>query len=165
MQTDATTPNIVTPAMLGVVACVLALVCKRMQQLSSQRFLSRFRRSWLLPTAEDVSAFGQHRKFPPMREKPLVPSVRVSLFSYVSLCFPLFSYVFLVSLFFQCYSMFSYVSLVFLRFALVYYVFLRYPLFFTLREPWVRAQLLGNIYFSWVSLNCVASRTRLVRFS
>ena len=33
MQTDVTTPNIVAPAMLGVVACVLAVVCKRMQQL------------------------------------------------------------------------------------------------------------------------------------
>ena len=32
-QTDATTPNIVAPTMLGVVACVLAVVCKRMQQL------------------------------------------------------------------------------------------------------------------------------------
>jgi len=33
MQMDATTPNIVGPRMLGVVACVLAVVCKRMQQL------------------------------------------------------------------------------------------------------------------------------------
>ena len=33
VQTDATTPNIVAPTMLGVVACVLAVVCKRMQQL------------------------------------------------------------------------------------------------------------------------------------
>ena len=33
MQTDATTPNIVAPTMLGVVACVLAVVCKRTQQL------------------------------------------------------------------------------------------------------------------------------------
>ena len=33
VQTDATTPNIVAPRMLGVVACVLAVVCKRMQQL------------------------------------------------------------------------------------------------------------------------------------
>ena len=33
MQTDATTPNIVAPTMLGVVACVLAVVCKWMQQL------------------------------------------------------------------------------------------------------------------------------------
>ena len=29
----ATTPNVVAPAMLGVVACVLAVVYKRMQQL------------------------------------------------------------------------------------------------------------------------------------
>ena len=29
---DALTPNIVAPTMLGVVACVLAVVCKRMQQ-------------------------------------------------------------------------------------------------------------------------------------
>ena len=31
--------------------------------------------SWLRLTAEDVStsAFGQHRKFPPHAEKPLVP--------------------------------------------------------------------------------------------
>ena len=29
MQTDATTPDIVAPTMLGVVACVLAVVCKR----------------------------------------------------------------------------------------------------------------------------------------
>ena len=33
MQTDATTPNIVGATMLGVVVCVLAVVCKRMQQL------------------------------------------------------------------------------------------------------------------------------------
>ena len=33
LQTDATTPNIVGPTMLGVVASVLAVVCKRMQQL------------------------------------------------------------------------------------------------------------------------------------
>ena len=34
MQTDTTTPNIVAPTMLGVVVCVLAVVCKRMQQMS-----------------------------------------------------------------------------------------------------------------------------------
>ena len=33
VQTDATTPNIVAPTTLGVVPCVLAVVCKRMQQL------------------------------------------------------------------------------------------------------------------------------------
>ena len=33
MQTDTITPNIVAPTMLGVVACMLAVVCKRMQQL------------------------------------------------------------------------------------------------------------------------------------
>ena len=33
LQTEATTPNIVGPTMLGVVASVLAVVCKRMQQL------------------------------------------------------------------------------------------------------------------------------------
>ena len=33
MQTDATTPNLVAPTMLGVVACVFAVVYKRMQQL------------------------------------------------------------------------------------------------------------------------------------
>ena len=33
MQTDATTPNIVAPTMLEIVACVLAVVGKRMQQL------------------------------------------------------------------------------------------------------------------------------------
>ena len=33
VQTDATTPNIVAPTILGVVACVLAVMCKRMQQL------------------------------------------------------------------------------------------------------------------------------------
>ena len=33
VQTDATTPNIVAPTMLGVVACVWAVVCKQMQQL------------------------------------------------------------------------------------------------------------------------------------
>jgi len=33
VQTDATTPNIVGATMLGVVECVLAVVCKRMQQL------------------------------------------------------------------------------------------------------------------------------------
>ena len=29
----ATTPNIVAPTLLGVVACVLAVVCEQMQQL------------------------------------------------------------------------------------------------------------------------------------
>ena len=33
VQTGATTPNIVPPTMLGVVGCVLAVGCKRMQQL------------------------------------------------------------------------------------------------------------------------------------
>ena len=33
VQTGATTPNIVAPTMLRVVARVLAVVCKRMQQL------------------------------------------------------------------------------------------------------------------------------------
>ena len=32
-QTNATTPNIVGATMSGVIACVLAVVCKRMQQL------------------------------------------------------------------------------------------------------------------------------------
>ena len=32
-QMGTTTLNIVGPAMLGVVACMLAVVCKRMQQL------------------------------------------------------------------------------------------------------------------------------------
>ena len=31
--TGATTPNIVAPTMLGVVASVLAVMCKRMQQI------------------------------------------------------------------------------------------------------------------------------------
>ena len=40
VQTDATTPNIVAPTMLaatmvGVVACELAVVCKRTQQLQT----------------------------------------------------------------------------------------------------------------------------------
>ena len=34
VQTGATTPSIVAPTMLGVVACVL-VVCKRMQQLQT----------------------------------------------------------------------------------------------------------------------------------
>ena len=33
VQTDATTPTIDMPIMVGVAACVLAVVCKRMQQL------------------------------------------------------------------------------------------------------------------------------------
>ena len=33
------------------------------------RFFSRLRRSWLRPTAEHVSAFGQHRKFLPRARK------------------------------------------------------------------------------------------------
>ena len=33
LRANATTPNIVAPTMLEVVACVLAVVCKRMQQL------------------------------------------------------------------------------------------------------------------------------------
>ena len=33
LQMDKTTENVVRPRMLGVVACVLAVVCKRMQQL------------------------------------------------------------------------------------------------------------------------------------
>ena len=91
---------------------MLAVVCKRMQQLSSQRFLSRLRSSWLRPTAEDVSAFGQHRKFPP-QARITSGTQRTCFFVFLFLyVFPFFSYVFLV---FHCYSMFSYVSLVFLR--------------------------------------------------
>ena len=38
--------------------------------------VTRLRRSWLRPTAEDVSAFGQHTENSrPTREKPLVPRV------------------------------------------------------------------------------------------
>ena len=33
LQMDKMTENVVRPRMLGVVACVLAVVCKRMQQL------------------------------------------------------------------------------------------------------------------------------------
>ena len=33
VQTDATTPSIVGATMFGVIACVLVVVCKRMQQL------------------------------------------------------------------------------------------------------------------------------------
>ena len=33
VQTDATTPTIVVPTMVGVTACVLTVVCERMQQL------------------------------------------------------------------------------------------------------------------------------------
>ena len=33
LQTDATTPKVVRPTVLGAVASVLAVVCKRMQQL------------------------------------------------------------------------------------------------------------------------------------
>ena len=33
VQTDATTPKVVAPTMLGVVARVFAVVCKRIQQL------------------------------------------------------------------------------------------------------------------------------------
>ena len=40
-----------------------------------QRFFSRLRRLWLRLMAEDVSAFGQRRKFPPHARKPLVPRV------------------------------------------------------------------------------------------
>ena len=37
----------------------------------------------------------------------------------------------------------------------------------TLREPWVRAEFFGDIYFSWVSLRCVhvGSWSPMVRFS
>ena len=35
----------------------------------AKRFFSRLRRSWLRPTAEDVSAFGQHWKLPPHARK------------------------------------------------------------------------------------------------
>ena len=35
VQKDATTPNIIVPTMVGIVAFVLAVVCKRMQQLST----------------------------------------------------------------------------------------------------------------------------------
>ena len=38
LQTSETTPNIVAPTMLGVVACVLAVVCKRMQHVTSNDF-------------------------------------------------------------------------------------------------------------------------------
>ena len=44
MQTNATTPNIVGPTMLGVVASVLAVVCKRMQQLPTMLGPAVYRR-------------------------------------------------------------------------------------------------------------------------
>ena len=36
METDAITPKIVGPTILGVIASVLAVVCKRMQQLPTK---------------------------------------------------------------------------------------------------------------------------------
>ena len=35
----------------------------------TRAFFSQRRHSWLGPTAEDVSAFAQHRKFPPHARK------------------------------------------------------------------------------------------------
>ena len=49
VQTGATTPNIVAPTMLGVVACVLAVVCKRMQQLPTSLGPAVHRRNWIQP--------------------------------------------------------------------------------------------------------------------
>ena len=48
VQTGATTPNIVAPTMLVVVACVLAVVCKRMQQLPTSlgHAVYRNERAW-----------------------------------------------------------------------------------------------------------------------
>ena len=49
VQKDATTPNIVATTMLGVVACMLAVVCKRMQQLPTllrQQCLELLRECW-----------------------------------------------------------------------------------------------------------------------
>ena len=49
VQTDATTPKIVAPTMLGVVACESAVVCKRMQQLPTllrQQCWELLRASW-----------------------------------------------------------------------------------------------------------------------
>ena len=37
--------------------------------IMTRAFFSQLRRSWLRPTAEDVSAFGRHRKFPPDERK------------------------------------------------------------------------------------------------
>ena len=41
MQTDATIPNIVGATMLGIVACLLAVVCKRMQQLPTMHWVCK----------------------------------------------------------------------------------------------------------------------------
>ena len=37
VQTDATSPNIVAPTMLGIAASVLAVLCKRLRQLLTTR--------------------------------------------------------------------------------------------------------------------------------
>ena len=45
VQTDATTPNIVGATMFRVIACVLVVVCKRMQQLPNlQSIVGRIRK-------------------------------------------------------------------------------------------------------------------------
>ena len=101
-------------------ACVLAVVCKRMQQLSSQRFLSRLRSSWLRPTAEDVSAFGQHRKFLPYAR--ITSGTQRTCF-FVFLCFSMFS------LFFLMFSLFSSATPCFPMFPLFFYVLPGFTMF------------------------------------
>ena len=122
--------------MLGVVACVLAVVCKRMQQLSSQRFLSRLRRSWLLPTAEDVSAFGQHRKFPPHARKTsgtqrtcFFVFLCFTMFSLIFLCFPCFPFFPVLLHVFLCFPCFSTFCPGLLCFPTLSLVFLGFPFF------------------------------------
>ena len=84
MQTDATTPNIFAPTMLGVVASVLAVVCKRMQQLSTllgptvhrgKDFLASGGLSFL-PRRERTLLAGKGRIQPISLCKPCVMSVR-----------------------------------------------------------------------------------------
>ena len=65
VQTGATTPNIVAPKMLGVVACVLAVVCKRMQQLSTSlgpavhRGKNTAHKALVKPSAHEGNIVGQ----------------------------------------------------------------------------------------------------------
>ena len=60
LRANATTPNIVAPTMLEVVACVLAVVCKRMQQLPTMLVPGKDTTHKSLQTMRNERAWPQH---------------------------------------------------------------------------------------------------------
>ena len=109
--------------MLGVVACVLAVVCKRMQQLSSQRFLS----PEVSLAASPLVAPAYGRRCVGLRPTPKIPAPREKNLwypAYVFLFFPMFLYVFPYFPMFSLFPLFSSATPCFPMFPLFFWAFL-----------------------------------------